>query len=77
MALYGRAISYSNNAQYDLAITDYDAALQLRPDWAEPLYGRGIAKLKKGDASGNADVAKATTLDADVGNRFIKRGGRS
>jgi hypothetical protein len=35
------------------------------------LYGRGIARLKKGDkAGGNADIAAAKALRADVANVF-------
>ena len=77
LALYGRAITYSNSAQYELAIADYDAVLRLEPGWAEALYGRGIAKTKKGDAAGGqADIAKATQMDADAAKDFTQRGGR-
>jgi tetratricopeptide (TPR) repeat protein len=77
-ALYGRAIAHGNSARHDLAIADYDAALRLRPDWAEALYGRGIAKMQKGDAAdGKADVAKATAIDAQVAKKFARHGGRA
>jgi tetratricopeptide (TPR) repeat protein len=77
LALYGRAITYSNSAQYELAIADYDAVLRLEPGWSEALYGRGIAKTKKGDAAGGqADIAKATQMDADAAKDFSQRGGR-
>jgi tetratricopeptide (TPR) repeat protein len=77
IALYGRAITYGNSDQYDLAIADYDAVLRLEPGWAEALYGRGTAKTKKGDATGGqADIAKATGMDADAAKDFTRRGGR-
>ena len=64
-------------SRHDLAISDYDAALRLNADWAEPLFGRGIAKIKTGDAEGGkADIAKAIALDADVAQDFAARGGR-
>ena len=44
----------------DDAIKDYDAALKLDPKLAGALYGRGVAKMKKGDkAGGSADIAAA------------------
>jgi hypothetical protein len=45
---------------FDQAITGYSAALLLDPGHATSLYGRGIAKQKKGDnAGGNADIEMA------------------
>jgi TPR repeat len=34
--------------QWDWAIDDYKAALRINPMLASSLYGRGLAKLKKG-----------------------------
>ena len=34
------------------------------------LYGRGIAKIKKGDASGNVDTAAAVAIDAKIEHDF-------
>ena len=46
----------------DAAIADYDASLALKPHNAYALYGRGAAKLKKGEASGNDDIFAAETV---------------
>ena len=60
----------------DDAIADFDAALKaaVKDSDAEALYGRGIAKLRKGDAeSGKADVVAAKTLRAnvvDIGRKY-------
>lgn len=44
-------------------IADCTKAIQLRPDFAEPYFNRGIAKDQKGDlAGGKADKAKALEL---------------
>jgi len=44
----------------DEAISAYDEALRLAPSNAHALYGRGLAKRKKGDLTGSdADLAAA------------------
>ena len=49
--------------ELDNAIADYDAALKLNPKLAASLYGRGLAKLKKGDTGGgNADITAAKAI---------------
>ena len=53
--------------QYDEAIADYDAALRDRAEKAASLYGRGMAKRRKGDfAGGNADIAAARRSGPNV-----------
>jgi tetratricopeptide (TPR) repeat protein len=39
--------------QFDTAIDDYNSALRFEPKLASALYGRGLAKLKKGDNVGS------------------------
>lgn len=54
---------YLKLGQYDRAIVTYDAALKLTPKSVYSLYGRGIAKLKSGDAAGgNADIAASKAI---------------
>ena len=49
------------------AIDDYTAALSLWPEYAEALYGRGVAEIRGGNAqTGQDDLAAATKLNADV-----------
>jgi hypothetical protein len=41
----------------------------------ESLYGRGVAKLKKGNAdAGNADIAAAKAIRADIAEEFARYG---
>ena len=48
------------------SIADFDAGLKLAPKIAGALYGRGLAKLKKGDAAaGEADIAAAKAIQTD------------
>ena len=64
--------------KYDLAIADYDKLIQFDPKAGDGLYGRGMAKLKKGDnAGGNADIAAAKDLEVDIAEQFAKYGIKS
>ena len=57
------------------AIDDFSSALQLEPKLASSLYGRGLAKLKRGDPTGgNADVAAAKEIEADIAEQFVRYG---
>jgi tetratricopeptide (TPR) repeat protein len=59
----------------DDAIADYDAGLKINPRIAASLYGRGIAKLRKGDtAAGQADIAAAKAAKAEIAEEFAKYG---
>ena len=53
----------------------YDAALKMEPNRPSALYGRGIAKLKKGDNSGgNSDIASAKAIQSDIADDFVGYG---
>lgn len=66
-ALLLRGIAYLRLAKYDEAIADFDQWLKARSGSAVALYGRGIAKLQKGDLpGGRVDIAAALTEDADI-----------
>jgi len=72
-----RALAYFKLGQFDKAIADYDAALAMAkdPSQADWLYGRGVTKLKKGDtAGGNADIASAKAIKADIAEEEAKYG---
>jgi len=63
--------------QFDSAIQDYSSALRIEPRLASALYGRGLARLKKGDAAGgNADVEAARKLQTKVADDFSQYGVR-
>jgi hypothetical protein len=47
----------------------------LQPTLASALYGRGLAKLKKGEnASGEADVSAAKAMKPNVAEEFARYG---
>lgn len=61
-------------ARFDEAIDAYDAVLKIQPKDADSLYGRGLAKLGKGDPSGRADVELATQLEPDLPKEAARYG---
>ena len=72
-----RGLVYLKLGQYDLAIEDYSSALRLQPRLSSALYGRGVAKLRKGDRSGGeSDVAAAMALKATIIRDFSRYGVR-
>jgi tetratricopeptide (TPR) repeat protein len=69
--LASRGFTYLKLGQFADAIVDYDAALKVVPNHASALYGRGVVKLKQGDVEGgNADIATATAIQADIADKF-------
>jgi tetratricopeptide (TPR) repeat protein len=60
--------------QPDPALADFNAVLRSRKDaWA--LFGRGVAELRKGQTpKGEADIAAAKAVDADVAGEAAKIG---
>ena len=63
--------------RFDSAIEDYSSALRIEPTMASALYGRGLARIKKGDAAGgNADVTAAKNLETKIADDFSHYGVR-
>lgn len=74
-ALGTRGFVYLKLGRLDDSIADFDAALRIDPRRALSLYGRGVAKQRKGDASeANADIAAATALKSDIAEQFARYG---
>jgi len=49
--------------------------IELRPTLASALYGRGVAKIKKGEnADGEADVSAAKAIKPNVAEEFARYG---
>ena len=52
-----------NKRSYEKAITDFDMAIQIKPDFADAYYARGVAKGNLGQPEkAEADIAKAKEL---------------
>ena len=59
----------------DQAMADYDEALKIAPNAPASLYGRGVAKLMKGDAaSSSADFEAAKQIKPSIAEEFTKVG---
>ena len=71
----GLGLAFLLQGQFDQAIADFDQALKPRPTLASALYGRGVAKLKKGEnASGEAEVSAAKAIKPNVAEEFARYG---
>lgn len=54
-----------------LALNEYNAALEKDPNRATALFGRGLARIRTGDArGGEGDKAAARTINPEVGQQF-------
>jgi tetratricopeptide (TPR) repeat protein/predicted aspartyl protease len=73
---YGtRALVHLLLGAHAKAIDDYDEALDLQPKDASSLYGRGLARLRQGQAEeGEQDLAAALAIDAEVATQFTALG---
>jgi tetratricopeptide (TPR) repeat protein len=70
-----RALLRLRRGELDKAIEDYSAALKQAPRNAADLYGRGLARLRKGaTADGQADLAAARALQPAVDEAFKEIG---
>ncbi len=71
-----RGLIFLKMTNFDAAVSDYEAALRRNPSLAGALYGRGMAKLKNEDATGEADIAAAKALQADIAEEYARYGMR-
>ena len=72
-----RGLIHLKMGQFDAAIDDYISALRFDPSQASALYGRGLAKLQRGDkAGGDTDVSAAKKIQPNIGADFTRYGVR-
>lgn len=70
-----RGLIHLRLGSFDKAIADFNAVLKVQAANAAALYGRGVAKKKKGLAiAGEADIAEARQLRPDVVQALIAYG---
>ena len=71
-----RGFIFLKMTNFDAAVSDYEAALRRNPSLAGALYGRGVAKLRNEDSTGEADIAAAKALQADIAEEYARYGMR-
>jgi tetratricopeptide (TPR) repeat protein len=72
-----RGLTYLKMGKWDSAIDDYSSPLRFDPKLVSSLYGRGLAKLRKGDiAGGNGDIAAAKEIEPNIVEDFARYGVR-
>lgn len=75
IAHFNRAYAHLELSDYSNAITDFDEALNLNPDFTDALYGRGLARIGLGQtAEGEADLETARSRDPSVAAAFAELG---
>jgi tetratricopeptide (TPR) repeat protein len=73
--LDSRAFVDLKSGNWDSAIENYNLALKIQPRYANSLYGRGIARQKKGDHDGgDADIKAAKAVRGDIVEAFKRLG---
>jgi tetratricopeptide (TPR) repeat protein/predicted aspartyl protease len=66
-----RALVHLRLGEFGKSIDDYDVAIKMNPQFANALYGRGIAKIKrKNIADGEADFATAEKITPKIADEF-------
>jgi tetratricopeptide (TPR) repeat protein len=74
-ALQSRGLVYLKLGRLDAALADFEAALKRDPKDAVALFGRGIARRKKGDkAGGDLDISAAKVASGSVADYFARLG---
>ncbi|MFN4017075.1 MAG: tetratricopeptide repeat protein [Reyranella sp.] len=70
-----RGFVFLKLGETEIALREYDAALRVDPDRPVALYGRGLARIAKGDVrDGESDKAAARALLPDVQRQFAPYG---
>lgn len=69
-----RGYGYLKLGRHQRAVQDYDAALLVNARLAAAFYGRGLAKLKLGDATGDGDISAAKAIQSNIAEEMAKIG---
>jgi len=73
-ALDSRAMVQFRLGNYEAAITDLDAVLELAPGTAPSRYLRGIVRLKNGDRAGKQDIEMALRIAPQLAEFYSRHG---
>ncbi|WP_043997703.1 tetratricopeptide repeat protein, partial [Microcystis aeruginosa] len=72
---YNRGILYYNQQKYDLALSDYNKAIEINPNYAEAYYNRGnlYSDLQKYDLA-LSDYSKVIDINPNLAQAYNNRG---
>jgi tetratricopeptide (TPR) repeat protein len=74
LAYYNRGVAYEEKGQYDLAISDYNKALEINPRFTDAYYNRGVTYYYKREYEKSwKDVKKAQSLGYQIDPEFLDR----
>jgi lipoprotein NlpI len=74
IALNNRGNAYTAKGEYDLAVKDYDRAIQLNPSYPKPINNRGVAYEKIGEFDrAMEDFSQAIKIDPNYAGPFANR----
>ena len=75
-AYYNRGIAHSNNREeYDIAIADFEKAIEMNPTYAWAYHSRAVAHIhKKNYERAIADFNEAIRLDSKMAISYLGRG---
>jgi tetratricopeptide (TPR) repeat protein len=69
-----RGFVFLKMTNFDAAVSDFDTALRIDPKLAFALYGRGIAKVRNEDTTGEQDISAAKALQSDIAREYARYG---
>jgi tetratricopeptide (TPR) repeat protein len=75
MTHHNRGFANFRAGNLDEALADLEISLKASPKRAQALYLRGLIKLRRGEqVSGNADIAAAKSIRAEIAEDFARMG---
>lgn len=75
VAFFNRGNALDDNGERDKAISDYDNAIKLKPDYADSYLNRGMSKEAAQDFDGAiADYSEVVKIDPKYAKAYYARG---
>jgi tetratricopeptide (TPR) repeat protein len=73
-AYYNRGVTWADKGDYDRAISDYNKAIELNPNYTKAYNNRGVTWSKKGDYDRSiSDCSKAIELNPNCTDAYNNR----
>ena len=73
---YNRGVAYDKLGNKRQAISDFDRAIEINPEYARAYYNRGIAYAELGyDSKGSQDLKTAAKFDSEGAKKSLRSRG--